>query len=293
MRINFKFIIPLFFIIAVLAVGLVILLKEPKIVFSDTELEQGDTLLVRLDSVGVLIRARLDSNPVSFFRFHKNYFAIIGIDANAKTGKLLFSIKLFFGKELTRELIIQRHAFPITKFIVPEKLAERGISAANLAQSVESNDELVINSIFKIFTPKVAFSESFGEPLEKWIDVGNFGVLRQFKGGGVRHVGVDLAAKSGEPVFSINAGTVRFAGELKNFGKTVIIDHGMGIFSGYLHLTEINVGLNSRVKRGEIIGSVGSSGEYSLEPHLHFTIKIRGTSVDPRKFLDTAKQFLN
>ena len=91
---------------------------------------------------------------------------------------------------------------------------------------------------------------------------------------------------------SVNDGVVRFSGELENFGKTVVIDHGAGIFSAYLHLSETLVGAGQPVKKGKIIGRVGSSGEYSIEPHLHFSIKIRGSSVDPRRFLDTANRFL-
>ena len=281
----------LFFIIAVSAAGGAVISKEPKLFFSNTELKQGDSLIIKSESI-LPIRAQFGSKPAYFFCFHKKYFSIIGIGSNAGTGKSLFSAKSFLGRESTRELDIARRDFPVTKFIVPEKLAMRGVSAASLVKSVEANDEAVITSIFKIFTPEIAFSEPFGEPLKKWNDVGNFGILRQFNGGSIRHVGVDLDADPGDPVYSINSGTVRFAGELKNFGNTVLIDHGMGIFSGYLHLDEIKVDLNSGVKKGEIIGSVGSTGEYSLSPHLHFTVKILGVSVDPRKFLDAAEKFL-
>jgi murein DD-endopeptidase MepM/ murein hydrolase activator NlpD len=268
-------------------------LKGPELVFSNTELEQGDTLLIRLNGTWrAPVEAQLGSKPVSFFRQGLGYLAVAGIDANAKSEKISFYAKLPFGKELRRELTILPCLFNVTEFIVPKKLAEQGVSAASIIKSVELNDRPVLDSIFKIFTSEIGFSEPFGEPLKDWIDVGNFGTLRQSDDGGARHLGVDLKADLGEPVYSVNTGTVKFAGELKNYGKTVIIDHGMGIFSGYLHLSEVKANLNSKVKKGEIIGLAGSTGEYSLVPHLHFTLKIRGASVDPKKFLETVNQFL-
>ncbi len=260
-------------------------LKGPELVFSNTELEQGDTLVMRISGIWEApIESRLGSKPVSFFHQGLGYLAVAGIDANAKSEKISFYAKLPFGKELRRELTILPRLFNVTEFIVPKKLAEQGVGAASIIKSVESNDKPVLDLIFKIFTSEIGFSEPFGEPLKDWIDVGNFGTLRQFDGGGARHLGVDLKADLGEPVYSINTGTVKFAGELKNYGKTVIIDHGMGIFSGYLHLSEVKANLNSKVKKGEIIGLTGSTGDYSLKPHLHFTLKIRGANVDPKNF---------
>jgi len=193
---------------------------------------------------------------------------------------------------LNRELAILPRSFEVTKLIVPPKLVERGVSAQNLVKSIASGDQSTLYSIFETFTPKIGFSEAFTEPLQKWVDVGNFGVLRMSAGTGVRHLGVDLEGELGEPVFNINDGTVRFAGALPNYGNTVIIDHGLGIFSGYLHLSEIKVNLNSKVKKGQIIGLVGSTGDYTLAPHLHFTVKILGASIDPKRFLDLVNQFI-
>jgi murein DD-endopeptidase MepM/ murein hydrolase activator NlpD len=102
-------------------------------------------------------------------------------------------------------------------------------------------------------------------------------------------LGVDLEAKEGDPVFSINDGVVRFSKELPNYGKTIIIDHGLGIFSLYLHLKEFKVSEGEKVKKGEIIALSGNTG-YSISPHLHFSVKINGKSVDPLRFIDTVEK---
>lgn len=291
-----KFLITLFFAASiVIAASLFFVWKfveGPKLIFSSEKVEQGDTLVVRLNGVWrTPVEARLSSKPISFFRRWLNYFAIIGIDAKSKPEKISFYAKLASGEELTRELMILPRPVKKTKLVIPQKMAKQGINAEILINNIVSGDKPVLDSIFKIFTPKVSFDRSFMEPLNKWIDVGNFGTLRQSSSGSVYHFGVDLEANLGDPVFSINDGTVRFVEELPDFGKTVIIDHGMGIFSGYLHLSEIKTTVNTKVKKGEIIGLIGSTG-YSLTPHLHFTVKIDGDSIDPRKFLDTVNKFI-
>ncbi|TSD01862.1 MAG: peptidase M23, partial [Parcubacteria group bacterium Athens0714_26] len=75
------------------------------------------------------------------------------------------------------------------------------------------------------------------------------------------------------------------------YGKTLIIDHGLGIFSLYLHLDEFKVLNGKGVKRGELVGLSGNTG-YSISPHLHFSIKANGASVDPLKFIETTKKEL-
>ena len=267
-------------------------IEGPKLIFSGEKIEQGDTLVVRLDGVWrAPAEARLDSKPVSLFRHWLSYFAIIGIDAKSKPEEISFHIKLASGEELTRELTILSRPVEKRKLVIPQEMTEQGIDAVTLIKNIVSGDKPTLDSVFKIFTPEISFSGSFIEPLNEWIDVGNFGTLRQSPSGSVRHFGVDLKANLGDPVFSINDGVVQFVEELPNYGKTVIIDHGLGIFSGYLHLSEIKTVVNAKVKKGKIIGLVGSTG-YSLAPHLHFTIKVNEASIDPRKFLDTVNEFI-
>ncbi|MFH1392985.1 MAG: M23 family metallopeptidase [Patescibacteria group bacterium] len=261
-------------------------------IFSNTKIAQGGTLVVRLDGVWrTPAEARLGSKPVSFFRHWLSYFAIIGIDTKSKPEKTSFYVKLASGEELNHELVILLHPVKKTQLVIPQKMVKQGINAATLINNIIFNDKPALDSIFKIFTPKIGFNNPFIMPLSKWVDVGSFGTLRQSASGSVRHFGVDLEADLGDPVFSINDGTVQFVEELPDYGKTIVIDHGLGIFSGYLHLSEIKTIVNAKVKRGEIIGLVGSTG-YSLAPHLHFTVKINGASVDPKEFLDTVNEFI-
>lgn len=267
--------------------------KTPALALSARYLLQGDTLVFRISGTNATsAAATFDAKPIPLFRFHDSFIGIVGLDAKAKTGAFTLLVKLSSGQELSGALVVKPRSFPVVALELPPQLAEKGITPEKLARNITERDKPALDAVFKIITPKIYFQEPFQEPLKNWVDVGGFGAVRALQDGSIRHLGVDLKGKLGDAVAATNGGVVRFSGELENFGKTVVIDHGLGIFSAYLHLSEIGVGVGQALKKGEIIGQVGSSGEYSLAPHLHFSIKIRGSSVDPRRFLDTANQFL-
>lgn len=98
------------------------------------------------------------------------------------------------------------------------------------------------------------------------------------------HTGVDMHADMGEPIHAAAAGTVVQAGWRGGYGKCVIIEHGNGLATLYAHQSEILVSAGQNVKKGEVIGKVGSTG-YSTGPHLHFEVRVNGSPVDPAGYL--------
>ena len=122
-----------------------------------------------------------------------------------------------------------------------------------------------------------------GWPVErsKVVVSAEFGALR----GNSRHQGIDLAAPAGTPVRSTADGTVLFAGKNGRYGKTVVVDHGAGFVTRYAHLKKIETKKGKLVKRGDIIGRVGKSGNAS-GTHLHYEVLKNGVPVDPRLYLD-------
>ena len=98
------------------------------------------------------------------------------------------------------------------------------------------------------------------------------------------HFGVDFGAKRGTPLRAVGDGQVIYAGWMRGYGKVVKIDHGGGFVSLYAHQSKILVKLRQRVKRGETIGKVGSTGR-STGPHLHFGLYLRGKPVDPLHYI--------
>ncbi len=108
-----------------------------------------------------------------------------------------------------------------------------------------------------------------------------FGLRRHPLFGIVRaHHGVDIAAPWGAPVQAAAPGTVVYAGWFGGYGKLVVVDHGGGLATLYGHLSSIAVSAGQRVRRGDVVGRVGSTG-YSTGPHLHFEIRVNGRPVDP------------
>lgn len=111
--------------------------------------------------------------------------------------------------------------------------------------------------------------------------------LRRFFNGQARlpHNGLDFAAPAGSPVLAPAAGTVVDTGDYFFNGNTVFLDHGQGLISAYMHLSRIDVAVGQRVARGQRLGAVGASGR-ATGPHLHWTVILNATPVDPLLFLE-------
>ena len=99
------------------------------------------------------------------------------------------------------------------------------------------------------------------------------------------HLGIDFSAQAGNPVFASGSGIVEFAGQQDELGNTVIIDHQNGYKTSYSHLKDIRTRKGRNVGKGEIIGTVGNTGNSSA-PHLHYSISKDGKETDPELFIN-------
>ena len=98
------------------------------------------------------------------------------------------------------------------------------------------------------------------------------------------HNGVDFAANSGTPIMAAYDGTVVGAAYNSSMGNYVMIDHGDGLFTIYMHASELYVSSGQSVSKGETIAAVGSTGR-STGPHLHFSVRLNGEYVNPWNYL--------
>ena len=106
-----------------------------------------------------------------------------------------------------------------------------------------------------------------------------------FDSGNEFHEGIDISAPSGSTVAAAAEGVVTFAARNNDLGNAVTIDHGYGIVSRYGHMSEISVHIGQKVRAGERIGAVGSTGR-STGPHLHYEVAVNGYKVNPIKYLN-------
>lgn len=267
--------------------------QEYKIQISNSSLEQSDILIIKIEGSSLKSgTADFNGHKLELALIGNRLFGFMGIAPKTPEGRYPLQIKIDNEKDFNYEIAVLKRKFPITKLILPQKLIEQGVTPAELAQNIISTEKPTLDAILAKITPKAYFTAKFQEPIKKWIDVGAYGNIRKSGDTQIQHLGVDLEGNLNDPVYASNDGMVRFAGELADFGNIVIIDHGAGIFTLYLHLSKIFASQDKPVKKSELIGEVGSSGEYSLGAHLHFSIKVNGASVDPKRFLETVNEFL-
>ena len=110
-----------------------------------------------------------------------------------------------------------------------------------------------------------------------------------FNGEGAFHKGIDISASMGQAIRAPADGTVLMAGAASGYGREVMIDHGHGIHTIYGHLSGFAVTSGQDVRRGDIIGYVGSEGR-STGPHLHYEVRIHDTPVNPHKYMQETMQ---
>ncbi|CEG56319.1 M23 family metallopeptidase [Legionella fallonii] len=138
--------------------------------------------------------------------------------------------------------------------------------------------------IYSSYTDTNPFQQQFKAPLRGPIS-SLFGLKRVYnKEPRDPHSGLDIAAKQGDPIYAVSQGKVVETGDYFFTGNTVIIDHGMGVFSLYAHLSKIDVKPGDSIQQGQEIGLVGMTGRVT-GPHLHWTMIVNQTLVEPLLFV--------
>jgi len=262
---------------------------------SATELEQGDTLIITAENVpeGGKITGKFNSKSFDFFPVEAEgkWIALLGIDAKKAPGAYSLSVFLSGKSKLEETIKVKKKDFYITKIVITLELEEKDLTSSNISETIATKDGVIIYEVLGKYNPTIYFNSSFIYPLDEIINVGAFGNIRKDGDVTIQHLGVDLDAVEGTPVYAVNDGKVALVEQLTVYGNTIIIDHGLGIYSLYLHLSKFKVSEGEILEKGELIGLSGNTG-WSVGPHLHLSIKLNGASVDPLIFIKKVDKFL-
>ena len=139
----------------------------------------------------------------------------------------------------------------------------------------------ILIPLFESFDDEKYWNGLFLQPVEGQITT-EYGLKRYTNDNPTptRHAGIDIAAALGTPVAAANTGKVLFAGTLTMTGNTVLIEHGLGLHTLYLHMNSLQCQTGQTVMKGDIVGTVGMTG-YATGPHLHFEVMVGFQSLNP------------
>lgn len=213
-----------------------------------------------------------------------SFIAFIGLDLNLEPGSYtmeFFIEKVFGGKEyIQTQIPVLEKKFPLKKLWVPREFV---IPPVEFHERIKKEAEL-LRALYGEITPQWQGEGRFILPSSGRARQ-NFGERRIYNDiKRSTHTGVDISSPYGKPVIASNSGRVVLARDLYFAGETVIIDHGLGLFTVYCHFSKIKVKEGDRVKKGELIGEIGTTGRVT-GPHLHWAVKLSGNRVDPFSLL--------
>jgi murein DD-endopeptidase MepM/ murein hydrolase activator NlpD len=177
-------------------------------------------------------------------------------------------------------LVVKARAFPTRTVTVAEGFVNPPPEAVARIQE----DARALEQLWQSSAPSRLWEGAFVRPVP---DPANsaFGARSIFNGQPRSpHGGADFLSAAGTPVKAPNAGRVALARDLYFTGNTVVIDHGLGLFSLFAHLSVVDVQAGAAVATGDVVGRVGATGRVS-GPHLHWTVRAGGARVDPLSLL--------
>ncbi|MDZ4131854.1 MAG: M23 family metallopeptidase [Dethiobacteria bacterium] len=259
---------------------------ESKIVLYPETPAPGDFLIVEAgpfpENEAVKIEFEFPGIISNDYRAGKMLYTIIAISPDLEPGTYQLRItgsSITAGdKNLQKPVVIAAKEFHTSYFTMPAERTE-GWTAARLAEDREK-----IRLARDTTEPHPLWLKTFVNPLEGRIS-SLYGAIRFINNNPPRrHSGIDIVADEGTPVITTNNGIVRLAEDLLSGGNTVIIDHGIGLSSTYMHLQRMTVTEGQTIERGDLIGTVGMTG-YATGPHLHWEVNIKQTSINPEQLL--------
>lgn len=251
------------------------------------QVRQGHTLLVEvLANRPVTVTGALDDRTLSFTPGPGGAWAVAGMPVTAEVAAHPVQLSVVDswggGISTTMSVMVMAADFGSEQIELP---ADR---VYLLEPEVVREEAQRLGQVFAHVTPQPFWSSTFSWPHAEEV-TSPFGIRRTYNDGqDSYHGGIDISAEAGAPVAASSDGRVALAEPLQVRGNAVILDHGLGVYSGYYHLSEILVAEGQQVAQGDVIGHAGNTG-LSTGVHLHWEMRVGGVLVNPLEW--TFRQF--
>jgi len=250
---------------------------------------QGDALFIRLKESGA------GSPQVSWrnrsFALHRDGDVWVGMaPVSPDTPAGGHTLRVSFTRDGRRETV--SHSVPVAAVRFPvQQLRMAKRTAALYTFPGSKQEDAAVRTATHTWSAAPLWSGEWTLPTGGRMST-PFGVRRIRNGRAAgRHRGLDLASPTGTPIHAPAAGRVVLSRSFKKYGNTVVLDHGLGVTSLYLHMSALSVRKGDSVERGDLLGKVGSTG-VSTGPHLHWSVYVQGDSIEPLFFCRLSKRGL-
>jgi murein DD-endopeptidase MepM/ murein hydrolase activator NlpD len=262
----------------------------PGLLLSATSVPQGGAFSVRLRSAALAAASiSFRDHEYSMIESGDQWFAVIGAGQNVGSEEMVpvgdYPASIHYQFTGSSEVFSTRVPISVTQtdFQV-DAIDPASIDVGLLTPELAASESAQLQQAYGAFTPQQLWQGMFLPPVNGTITT-VFGARRSYDNGPATgsHSGVDLGVPLGTPVGASAAGRVAWTGSLPDRGNGVIIDHGLGVFSGYFHLSRVMAQQGQLVSTGDVIGLAGSTG-LSTGPHVHWEVAINGVNVDALQF---------
>ena len=248
---------------------------NPSILISPKKVGPGDIMVVTVKDSAGTIEGSFKGKRVYFNPAKRSVEAVVGIDLKTEPGTYPLEV-VIDGTRTVRDVVIAKKKYPVQRLTLPEDLVV--LSPENEARTERELRKM--SALWPVESLRV-WSGRFINPLPGTPVGTPFGVSRIInKIPKNPHSGVDITADEGEPVRAPNDGVVILVDDQFYSGKSLVLDHGQGIYTMFFHLSQIDVRYGQAVQKGDTVARVGSTGR-STGAHLHWGVRMQGARVDP------------
>ncbi len=257
------------------------------VAWTPSQLESGSVCLFTVDFPGAASVRGKWMDHVLLFAKEKGktvWYAAAGIDVETKPGPYPLKLEAVLDDGHVVSSVRQVQVLPAPYKTEKLRVATRFIEPDAATLKIIEADKEIKKKVFERDPVAPEWSGDFEAPVSSVVSE-TFGTRRTFNGKLASiHRGVDYRARMGTPVLAANSGEVILARPLFYEGNCVVVNHGQGLMTIYMHLSKFKVAIGDKVRKGEEIGLSGATGRVT-GPHLHMAARWEGAYVDPLKLL--------